>query len=130
MKTTYKNLTITGKFIKNGLRESWNDKLVRPQYKITVKDDLGKRITFDFTASHDDYKRGVYTLQEYGLLNAFYCFVSDSLTGSLSYEDFASEFGIGYHTYKECVKSFIKLEKLNIEQDIYDFINELQEIAG
>jgi hypothetical protein len=72
---------------------------------------------------------------EYDILNAFYCFISDAISGTYTFEEFCSEFGYDEDSrraekiWKECKKSYGKLISI-FDGDIYDLANELQEIAG
>ncbi len=101
------------------------------QFKIAVKTDKGQT-SFDFYGSHHDYINGVIELDEAGLKNAFYCFVSDACSGKLTFNDFCSEFGYDNDSrnaeriYKSCEKSFNKLGKIT-DVDIYELVTELQD---
>ena len=137
MKATFKNFTVSAKFTgskkapwnndsKNRMPENWN------HHRVTVKNtDNGLFTGFDFWCSVAEPQMK----KEYGVLNAFYCFVSDAISGKESFEDFCSEFGYdedsrtAERTWKACKRSFEKLERI-YDGDIYDLANELQEIAG
>jgi hypothetical protein len=99
---------------------------------ITVTNtETGNKATFEFWASvaHPQLNR------EYDILNAFYCFVTDAVSGSYSFDDFCSEFGYDTDSksadkiHKKCKKSLEKLQKI-YDGDIYDLANDLQEVAG
>ena len=65
--------------------------------------------------------------------SAFYCFVSDALSGEMDFNEFCNEFGYDINhpnrrkIYKACQKSNCKFHRVFDGIDIYDFINELQE---
>jgi hypothetical protein len=75
---------------------------------------------------------------EYEVLNALYCFVSDAVSGLDSFKDFCSNFGYdsdsraAYQTWLVCQRSSVKaLRVLGVSQaELYDFLNELSEIAA
>ena len=133
MKATYKNFIISESFI-GGKPSSW-DLNNENYHKVTIKNtENGKKTSFDFWCSivQPTFKK------EYDLLNAFYCFLSDAISGTMSFEDFCSEFGYDIDsrraekTWKACKKSFNKFWNLTgYSLDMmYDFIDELSEIAG
>jgi len=74
----------------------------------------------------------------YEVLNALYCFVSDAVSGLDSFEDFCRNFGYdldsraAYQTWQLCQRSTVKaLRVLAVSRsDLYDFLNELSEIAA
>ena len=131
--TTYKNFKITAEF--GGLKfASWDEYNDRHN-KVTIKNlENGKRTSFDFWGSIKNPSLE----SDYDLLNAFYCFVSDALIGTYSFEDFCRNFGHdedsrrAEKTWKACKKSLGKFERVSelSTDEIYDFINELSEIAG
>jgi len=99
---------------------------------ITVTNlETKEKIRFEFWASmaHPIIKT------EYEILNAFYCFVGDAVSGSYDFEEFCSELGYNIDSrqaekiYKKCIKQNDKLSKI-YDGNIYDLINELQEVAG
>lgn len=133
MKTTYKNFVISEKFTQNKV-SPW-DKNNYNHHVVTVKNtDNGKKTCFDFWCSivNPDFKN------ENDLLNAFYCFVSDAVSGLDSFYDFCRNFGYdedsrsAEKTWKACKKSLEKLERVSefSTDEIYDLVNELSEIAG
>lgn len=104
----------------------------RNNHLVTVTNtDNKQRCTFEFWAS---IARPVLN-REYDILNAFYCFVSDSISGDMSFDDFCGEFGYdtdsrtAEKTWKACKRSAEKLNRI-YDGDIYDLANELQEVAG
>ncbi len=132
MKATFKNFEINAVYTGakmaqwGGNTENWN------HHNITVKNtDNGLKCRFDFWSSiaHPDMT------EEYDVLNAFYCFVSDSISGKMNFEEFCGEFGYdtdsmtANKTWKSCKKSTEKLERI-YNGDMYDLANELQEVAG
>ena len=135
-KTTYKNLTISAIVVESATNFPFETKgdFTHNKFKITVKDINNKKISFDWYGSTSDYEKRVLSLDENDLLNALSCFISDALAGNTDFEDFCNEMCYdtdsrkAYKIYKECVKSYNKFTKLDLQgQDIYDFINELQD---
>jgi hypothetical protein len=125
MKTTYKNYIVSEKWIDNVYR--WN--MTCKHYKINVYNkENKKRTSFDFYMG--ELSKGI--KKEYDLLNAFYCFLSDGVSGLDSFEDFCFNFGYdtdsikAYGIYKECKKSAVKIQRV-ITCNIYDLLNELSE---
>lgn len=96
--------------------------------------DTQQKITFEFWNS---IAKGEIT-EEQEILSAFYCFMSDALVGMQDFEEFCSEFGYDTDSreaekiHRKCIKSYNKFCKIfDVDNnDIYDFINELQEVAG
>ncbi|MFW6219827.1 MAG: hypothetical protein ACOC33_03225 [bacterium] len=134
MKTLFKNFEITSKFSGTKI-PLWNDgyKYKSQHHKVTVKNtENGKSTSFDFWSS---IAQPVFE-SEYDLLNAFYCFVSDALSGEYEAEEFLSEFGYldgenikhGLRAHKECQRSLAKLNRI-YDGDIYNLSNELSEVA-
>ena len=74
----------------------------------------------------------------YDALNALHCFVGDAVSGLDSFEDFCGIFGYNsdsrtaYKTWKTCQRSAAKaLRVLCVSRSgLYDFLNELSEIAA
>jgi len=133
MKTTYKNLVITGKLTSNEGVYFPNDKssVKHFKYRISVKNtETNKQVSFDFYDSNSNFTKNIQTLDNENLLSAFYCFIQDAIAGELSQADFCDEFGYDYFDGKKihrlCQKSAEKVEKI-IFEDIYDFANELQD---
>lgn len=132
MKTTFKNFSITSTF-KGDKVAPWSDKQQNyNNHTITVTNtETKQKISFEFWGSI--VKPEIKTEDE--LLNAFYCFVSDAVSGISSFENFCGEFGYdedsrtAEKTWKACKKSLEKLNKI-YNGDIYILSNELQEIAG
>ena len=136
MKANFKNFELRDVFV--GEKASlWSENNYENNYKIYVKNTkTGASTSFDFWTS----KASPRIKTEYDLLNAFYCFVSDAFAGNESFESFCDEFGYNndsmkaYKTYKACVKSYNKFLHVSnflfTENEVYEFINELQKIAG
>ena len=76
---------------------------------------------------------------EHDVLNAFYCFVSDALSGLDSFDEFCGEFGYDTDSrkakkvYKACKRAYEKFKRVSgfaDDDEFYGFINELAEIAA
>lgn len=132
-KATWKNFVITAEYRGDKPapwadgRQNWN------YHRITVKNtENGLYTGFDFWASiaHPHLET------EYDLLNAFYCFVSDALSGLETFEDFCAEFGYdtdsrtAERTWKACKRSTLKLGRIAGGADLYDLCNELSEVGA
>lgn len=113
------------------------DKLKHNAFKITLRNlnGINKKASFKFYGSAHDNEKGKIALDENDLGFAFYCFLSDALSGCQSFESFASEFGYdtdsrtAHKTFKACVKSADKAQKLGLESEavLCDLINKIQE---
>lgn len=132
IKASYKNFLITAVFKGDKPREWGNGITNANNYKVTVKNTkTGAKTKFNFWASIAKPK----IEKEYDVLNAFYCFVSDSVSGGQSFEEFCDELGYNTNsitarkTWKACKKSLLKLGNI-YDGDIYTLANELSEIAG
>mgnify|MGYP001022597990 CR=1 FL=1 len=132
MKTTFKNFLINSTF-KGDKVAPWSDKQQNyNNHTITVTNtETEQKISFEFWGSIMEPE--VKTEDE--LLHAFYCFISDAVSGNYSFNEFCGEFGYdedsrkAEKTWKACKKSLEKLNKI-YNGDVYDLANELQEIAG
>lgn len=133
MTTTYKNFKISAEF--DGLKVASWDEYNDRHNKVTIKNlENGKRTSFDFWGSLDSPSLET----DYDLLNAFYCFVSDAVSGLDSFYDFCRNFGYDEDSrnaekiWKACKKSFGKFERVSgfSTDEMYDFVNELSEIAA
>lgn len=128
MKTTIKfqdqEIQLTGKLVKENVNK-WD--MMRNQFKVTVKTVNGS-FSFDFWGCHNDWKKGK---NEINLIEAFYCFIGDAISGNDSFENFCSELGYDEDSikalkiYKECVKANKRSENLGI--DLYELSNYIQE---
>lgn len=136
--TTYKNFKITAKLQGAEIDSAWGDNEPRNKYFVYVTNtETGAKTRFAFWDSLRNTESGV-VLDGDELLTAFYFFVSDAMAGAESFHDFCSDFGYNEdsrnaeHVYKACKRShasFIRVSGLD-NSDMYDFANELQEIAG
>jgi|LSQX01.3.fsa_nt_gb hypothetical protein len=116
---------------KGNKKASWGDNW--NNHMVTVTNiETGQKITFEFWASIANPELKT----EYDLLNAFYCFVSDAIAGSYTFEEFCSEFGYNNDSdsrqaekiYRKCKKQLEKLKKI-YDGDIYELANKLQKVA-
>lgn len=74
---------------------------------------------------------------EQELLFAFYCFLLDGEASRYGFDNFCFEFGYdtdsrkAYKIFKACEKSFHKVERIGIDEDMAcDIMNDLQENHG
>ena len=130
----YKELIITSVLHNVGVKfaNSKNDSMLHNQFKVSITNQKTNiKTQFDFYGSYNDYKNGVLELKDLELLNAFECFINDSIAASEDFEEFCNSLGYdsdsraAHKVYKECVKSLEKAEKI-ISGDLYEFYNELQ----
>lgn len=131
MKTNYKNFSLTSTFKGNKVWSADEKQENYNNHVITVTNtETKQKISFEFWGSIANPE--IKTEKE--LLYAFYCFVEDALSGKMDFSEFCGEFGYdtdsckAEKTWKACKRSTVKFEKL-YDGDIYDFINELQEVA-
>lgn len=133
MKATFKNFRINAVYTGSKAAD-WDDKMPENwnHHRVTVTNaENGARTSFDFWASiaHPELDK------EYDVLNAFYCFISDAISGDMDFSEFCSEFGYdedsrkAEKTWKSCKRSAEKMARI-YGGDIYDLSNELQEVAG
>lgn len=136
MKITWKNFAISAEYrgdkpapwtVDGKRKQNWN------YHRVTIRNvDNGLYTGFDFWASI----ARPHLETEYDLLNAFYCFVSDAVSGLESFEGFCSEFGYdtdsrtAERTWKACKRSTAKLERITGGADLYDLCNELSEVGA
>lgn len=129
----YKNLTITARLVKSGVQfpNSKNDGL-HNKYDVTVTNsDTDNSTSFDYYDSTHNYNNAITEVKGEDLLQAFECFISDAIAGDESFEDFCDNMGYDQDSrsaekiWKECIKSRYKAKNV-IDQDLYDFANELQ----
>jgi hypothetical protein len=131
MKATFKNFTISATF--TGEKESAWDSTNYNHSRVTVRNtENGKKTAFDFWGSHKNPELE----REYDVLNAFYCFVSDAISGDYDFPDFCAELGYemeqvkkAWTAWKSCKRAKEKLERI-YSGDLCDLANELSEIAG
>lgn len=130
MKATFKNFSVSANYTGSkpaGFNSNnWN------HHNITVTNtENGLRTRFDFWASIINPELET----EYDVLNAFYCFVSDAISGNKSFWDFCSDFGYdadsmtAWKIWNSCKRSTKKLTRI-FPGDIYDLANELVENYG
>lgn len=135
---TYKNYKIVAKLQGAEINKAWGDSKPRNKYFVYVTNtENGEKTRFTFWDSLCNTESGV-VLDGDELLTAFYFFVSDAMAGAESFHDFCSDFGYNEDSrnaeriYKACKRSynsFVRVSGLD-DYDMYDFANELQEIAG
>ena len=109
---------------------SWN----KNNHIVTVKNThTGKRTKFEFWCScaHPEFRT------EYDVLNALYCFVTDSIAGMQNFWDFCDEFGYepnrkSAEVHEECKRAYRNVKRVSeyTDNEICDFANELGEIAS
>ena len=133
MTTNYNEFKITATYTGSKI-SPWNENNSN-HHKVTVYDaDTKLHTSFDFWASivHPVLDT------DYDVLNAFYCFLSDAISGTLSFEDFCSEFGYdtdsksGERTWKACKRitdKFFRVSGYSLDM-LYDLVNNLSDIAG
>jgi len=126
-RANYKNFKITANY--TGAKAAKWSKDNYNHHNITViNTDNGKRTRFDFWASiaHPVLE------SEYDVINAFYCFVSDAVSGLETFEEFCADFGYdndsitALKTWRACKRSYNKLTRI-YNGDLYVLINELSE---
>jgi len=87
-KATFKQFEVKASY-KGTKKAEWSDNNFN-NHMITVTNvETGEKARFEFWASIAQ----PILEKEYNILNAFYCFVSDAVSGSESFEDFCSNFG-------------------------------------
>lgn len=135
---TYKNYKIVAKLQGAEINKAWGDSKPRNKYFVYVTNtENGEKTRFTFWDSLVNTQHGI-ILDGDELLSAFYCFVSDACNGLYSFSEFCSEFGYDEDSrsaeriYKACQRSYNSFARVSglDDSDMYDFINELQEIAG
>lgn len=135
MKANFKNFTVKSTF-KGDKSASWMPENYNNHMIKVINNESKKSCTFEFWNSLRDGE----IKDEYSILNAFYCFVSDSISGEYDFEKFCQEFGYnGYiendygrfvknkqveKIWKACKKSLSKLERI-YDGDIYELVNAL-----
>lgn len=136
MTITWKDFTITATY--TGSKPApWNDNHSQNwnHHWITVSSkETGKKTGFDFWASIANPE----LRSRYDVLNAFYCFVSDAISGMEDFPDFCAEFGYDEDSrraekvWKACKRSLEKLERVSGYplDEIYDLCNALAEEAA
>ncbi len=132
MKATFKNFEVSAVYTGSKAAEWGNGRKNWNHHRITVENtENGARTSFDFWASIAQPRIET----EYDVLNAFYCFVSDAISGDMDFSEFYGEFGYDEDSrtagkdWKACQRSSEELARI-YDGDIYDLANELQEVAG
>ena len=100
------------------------------QFTVTVERGNAKE-TFTFGISIVDTRKGKVTLTDQDHIFAFYCFVGDAISGSMTFKDFKSEYGYedcceAHKIWKLCQDSTMKAIRLNLG-DLYELSNAIQE---
>ncbi len=132
-KARFKNIRVSAVYVGNEaapfMPSNYNN------HRVSVYNaDNGKRTSFTFWASMMNPE----LRSRYEVLNALYCFVLDAVSGLDSFEDFCRNFGydkdsrFAYQTWQTCQRSSVKaLRVLGVScSELYDFLNELSEIAA
>lgn len=137
--TIYKNFKISACFQGFETNENWKDREERGKFWVYVTNtDTKEQARFTFWDSLANAEKGVNVLDDESTLEAFYCFVSDALSGYNTFSDFCGEFGCNedsrsaYRIYAACKRAFKSWARVSgmDEGETCDFLNELQEIAG
>ena len=109
-------IKLQARFIRND-RPIWDDRIneVHPHFKVTVW-AKGNKHTFDFWDSVDAYCHGKTELEDWALLDALACFISDAAAydANRNYADFCAAFGYREEEdamyakpiFRECRKAF------------------------
>lgn len=125
IKTTLNNIELTLTF-KGSKQSNWGtSKEQHHRLKVTYN---GQSVFFDFWTSKARPKAE----SEDDILSAFNCVVHDALCGANSFEYFCWELGYNEDSRKDekiylaCVKTFKKLEKIGLNEDVLtDLMNEV-----
>ena len=114
------------------IRENETDYVHRTRIYVEYK---GNKTSFFFHGSIYDYQNGKAYYKEDQFPFMLYCFLSDSHSGYMSFDDFCG--GFGYDTdsrkaekiHKLCKRSMDKVRKLGIdtEDQLCNLLNELNE---
>ena len=137
--TIYKNFKISACFQGFETNENWKDREERGKFWVYVTNmDTKEKARFTFWDSLANAEKCVDVLGDDDTLSAFYCFVSDALSGCNTFSDFCGEFGYNedsrsaYRIYAACKRAFKSWARVSgmDEGETCDFLNELQEIAG
>jgi len=95
----------------------------------------GHKTSFLFHGSINDYQNQKAYSDKSQFPFLLYCFLSDSHSGCMSFDDFCNEFGYDANSrkaekvHKDCIKSMEKMEKIGIqtENELCDILNKLNE---
>lgn len=128
----YKGITVVSELYKSGVEfPNSNNEMLHNHFRIKAINGNSK-ISFDYYDSHHNYCKGHTELSENDIIQAFDCFINDSLSADMDFQYFCGEFGYdtdirkAYKIYKACCKSLEKANKI-IKGDLYDFANEFRE---
>jgi cellulose biosynthesis protein BcsQ len=126
-KATFKQFEVKASY-KGTKKTDWSSDNFNNHMVTVTNTETEQKITFEFWASIANPELN----KEYDILNAFYCFVSDAVSGSESFNEFCSNLGYDEDSrtaekiYKKCKKQLEKLNKI-YDGDIYDLVNKLSE---
>ena len=127
-KATFKNFEVKATF-KGDKKATWSDNNFNNSMVKVTNTETKKSIAFEFWGS----KVNPEITTKYDILNSFYCFVSDAISGEETFQDFCSNFGYDNDSIKSrnihraCMRATTKLKKI-YSDDIYNLCNELQEV--
>jgi len=123
-----------------GFPNDKNDKGTHNKFEITVINSRTGTpepdiiITFDFYGSIADHDKGKTDLNKEDLIDAFRCFIDDSLSGLGSFDDFCDNFGYdndsmnAFRIYQSCQESTKKARKLGLsESSMCNILNKLSD---
>ncbi len=126
-KATFKNFTVKATF-KGDKKATWSDNNFNNNMVTITNNETKRRVSFEFWGNMMSPE----LKSEYDLLNAFYVFVCDAVSGTDNFESFCREFDYDNDSraaekiYNKCKKSTVKLLKI-YDGDLYDLLNELGE---
>lgn len=133
-----KGYTISSTFTGRKPATHWNDKgeVNCNHHFVTVKNNqTGAEAQFDFWTALADKDPSKALDKKYNLLNALYCWIGDAIAGMETFEDFCSNFGYDTDsrkaeaTWKACQTATAQAQRV-ITEDLYEFYNELAEVAA
>jgi hypothetical protein len=126
-KATYKQFEVKASY-KGTKKAEWSSDNFNNNMITVTNKETEQKATFEFWASISNPELN----SDYDVLNAFYCFVGDAVSGAETFENFCSEFGYDTDSrtaekiYRKCKKQLEKLKKV-YDGDIYELVNELGE---
>ena len=128
-KAIFKNFEVKATY-KGDKKAIWSDDNFNNHMVKVTNTDTKQSITFEFWASIMNPELNT----EEEILEAFYSFVNDALSGIETFENFCSE--LGYNTdsrkarsvWRACQRANNKIKKI-YDDDIYNLASELQEIV-
>lgn len=91
----------------------------------------GNKETFDYHMSIADADAGIVNMSDKDKIFAFYCFVQDAISGTMSFKEFKADYGYedcceSHRIWKLCQEATIKATRLGLG-DLYDLSNYLRE---